>query len=53
MAHMVKNSFMEMLTFHSLAEYCDKSLDKHCFIAGNFGWCLENEAIPVGSVGRL
>lgn len=26
MVHVVKNPFMEMLTFHSHAEYCDKSL---------------------------
>lgn len=51
MVHVVKNPFMEMLTFHSPAEYCDKSLDKHCFIAGHLDWCLEHEATSVDSDG--
>lgn len=51
MVHVVKNPFMEMLTFHSPAEYCDKSLDTHCFIAGHLDWCLEHEATSVDSDG--
>lgn len=51
MVHVVKNPFMEMLTIHSPAEYCDKSLDKHCFTAGHFDWCLEHEATSVDSHG--
>ena len=49
MVHVAKNLFMEMLTFHSPAEYCDKSLDKHYFIAGHFDWCLKHEATSVDS----
>ena len=49
MIYVVKNPFMKMLTFHSPAEYCDKRLNKHCFLAGHFDWCLEHEATSVDS----
>ncbi len=51
MVRVVKNPFMEMLTFYSPADYCDKIIDKHCFIAGHFDWCLEHEATSVDSDG--
>jgi len=51
MVHVVKNPFMEMLTFHIPAEYCDKSLEEYCFIAGHFDWCLKNETTFVNSDG--
>ena len=36
---------------YSPAEYCNKSIDKHSFIAGHFDWCLEHEATSVDSDG--
>ena len=36
---------------YSPAEYCNKSIDKHCFIAGHFDWCLEHEATSVDGDG--
>lgn len=36
---------------YSPAEYCDKSIDKHCFIAKHFDWCLEHEATSLESDG--
>lgn len=36
---------------YSPSEYCDKSIDKHCFIAGHFDWCSEHEATSTDSDG--
>lgn len=40
-----------MLTFHSPAEFCEKSVNKHCFIAGYLNWCSEHEATSSDSEG--
>ena len=51
MVHVVKDPLMEMLTLYSPAEYCDKHLDKQCFIAAHFHWCLEHKAPSLDADG--
>lgn len=36
---------------YSPAECCERSIDKYCFIARHFDWCLEHQVTSVDSDG--
>ena len=51
MVHAIEKSSIEVFTFHSPAKFFNKSIDKHCFMRGHFGWCLEHQTTSVDTDG--